>query len=184
VATSKPFSFLGHQNHPAEMMIGRRPERQFISAEHEHPVDGQIANAGVRIFADLYADGDVRTDIFAGMSDDGQLGQINLLTGPFDFFARRAGNNLGRDALVFQSQIALEHLLLRHTEAQRDQLSRREQSTQDAPARIAFDVLEQQCRPFDIRSLAHARGNLIFDGDFVLDPQQLLLTFQMRQKTS
>ncbi len=81
--------FLGFQNHPAQMMIRRRPERKPVLAEHQHAVDGKIANAGVGIFADLHADGDVGAAVFARVGDDRQLGQIDLIAGPFDFLARR-----------------------------------------------------------------------------------------------
>jgi hypothetical protein len=33
------FSFLRHQNHPAQMMIRRRPERQPIFPKHQHTVN-------------------------------------------------------------------------------------------------------------------------------------------------
>ena len=65
--------FFRFQNHPPQMMIRRRPKRKPIFAENQHPVNRQVADAGVRIFADLHTDGDVRTDIFIGMCNNGQL---------------------------------------------------------------------------------------------------------------
>ena len=165
------------------MVIRRRPEGQPVFTEHQHAVNRKITHAGVRIFADLHADGDVGTAVFARVGDDRQFAQIDLIPGPFDLFAWRTRNDLGRDAFVFQSQIALEHLLLRHAKTEGDQLARREQPAQNAPTGIAFDVLEQQCRTFDVRSFAHARGNFVLDVDFVLDPQELFLAFQVSQKS-
>ena len=72
------------------------------------------------ILADLHADGDVRAAIFARVGDDRQLGEIDLIAGPFDFFARSGGDDLRRDALVFQGHVAFEHLVLRHAEAECD----------------------------------------------------------------
>ena len=176
--------FLGLQNHSPQMMIRWRPERQFVLTQHQHAVNRHIANAGIRVFADLHADGDIRAAIFARVGDDGQLGQIDLIAGPFDFFARSGGNDLGRDTLIFQSQIALEHLLPRHTETESDKFSRREQATQHAPTGIVLNVLEQERRPFDVRGLAHARRDFVLDAHLFLNEFQLTQVFQVGEKTS
>ena len=72
----------------------------------------------------------------------------------------------------------------RHSEAERHEFSRREQTAEYAPTRIAVDVLEKQRRPFDIGGLAHARGDLVLDADFIFDAQELFLAFEMSEKAS
>ena len=130
------------------------------------------------VLADLDADGDVGAAVLLRMDRDGNLVEVDVVTGPADLLDRTRGHHLGGNAFVLQRKIALQELVLGNSEPQGHQPAGGVERPEHAPVGMALDVLEQQRRAADVRALADARGDLEACVHLPLHRDQLVLALQ------
>ena len=156
-----------------------------VGAEHLHPVDRHVADAGIGILDDRHAGGDVRARVGLRGPDGGDAGEVDLGAARDDLLDRgvRARDLHRRDRAANAVVEAADDVLL--ADAQRDPpfAPVGDDLVRDPPAREAHRVGEQARLAEPVVRLPADGGEVLQRIDRLFETNQLSLLFQLVQVT-